>query len=103
MAITEARRLRLEQIEALVSQEPTITQADIVRRLGLSSNVVSVDVKTLGLKLRDARSNESQLYLHGGLWCIRCECGEYVPVCEEEGEDVCPQCGRGWAIRVVRR
>ena len=43
------------------------------------------------------------LYLHDGLWCVRCNCGEYVPICAEEGEDECPQCGRRYAVRVVRR
>ena len=99
MALSETRSARLVRIEAMVSAEPGITNERIAQELGVSPATIHNDLGILGLRLWD----RGDVYLHDGLWCVRCDCGEYVPICAEEGEDACPQCGRVYAVRVVRR
>jgi|GEM_PF-6874954 len=44
------------------------------------------------------KHRHQDLMMHDGAWCIRCECGAFVPV--ETEEDVCPICFRTYRLLV---
>ncbi|MBC7235021.1 MAG: hypothetical protein H5T69_04205 [Chloroflexi bacterium] len=103
--LSPERKERLLKIEALVRENPGITLSELADLLGTSPAIAHRDVAALGIILRDGRRNMARfqdLYWHNGLWCIRCDCGAYVPVCAEEGEDECPMCGRAYAMQITR-
>ena len=102
MALSDARRERLQRIEEAVTVCPGLTSEQLAARYGVSRETITKDLTHLGLQ-KGKRDLAGELYLHAGLWCVHCDCGEFVPICDEEGVDECPQCGQRYAVRVVRR
>ena len=105
MPFSAARRERLQRLERLITEHPGLRQADLAAMLGIAIATVATDLVELGISLRDLRVRPQparcrDLVMRNGLWCAMCNCGAYVPICQEDGDE-CPHCGLTLRVMVT--
>ena len=103
MTLSAARRERLQRIEAIMAEQPGISQERLADEIDISEAMLRRDLDLLGIETWGQRAEPAHcrdLVMRNGLWCAVCNCGAYVPICQEDGDE-CPHCGLTLRVMVT--
>jgi len=94
---------RQERVKELCERFPGITAYRLVAVTGEPMRTIYRDMRQLHIGLPPAvscwrKAFWQEIVPHEGTWCVVCECGEYVPITDEQ--DSCPQCGLLYRVHV---
>ncbi len=99
---TEARRQRWQQIEKLLDEDDSITQAEIAAACGVHETTIGADLRQMGRYTSAMLTGLAELEWIEGAICLICSCGCAVDIVSESFIDECGFCGAKWKLRMER-